>query len=89
MVLASLRERKKQKYLILVLVLVVLLTLSVLWLGYKPKKTPPITLESFRPKELKINFEVLRSPVLKELQFFEETPPLEKEVGRENPFIPY
>lgn len=38
---------------------------------------------------VKINFEVLKSPVLKILQPIEKITPLETGFGRENPFLPY
>lgn len=39
--------------------------------------------------EAEINFSVLESDILKGLEPFEKIPPLEGEVGRENPFLPY
>jgi hypothetical protein len=38
---------------------------------------------------IKINFEVLQSSLLQEFQLFEEIPPFEGEIGRENPFLSY
>jgi hypothetical protein len=40
------------------------------------------------PKKIEINLEVLKSPILKELQSFEEIKPFEGKIGRENPFLP-
>ena len=40
------------------------------------------------PPKIEINFGVLKNPVLKELQPFEEINPLEERAGRENPFTP-
>lgn len=87
MAIALFRQRKTQKYLILALIVIILLILVVIWQGFllKPKLPP----EGLRPKKIEINFEVLKSPRLEELQPFEEIPPFEEEVGRENPFVPY
>ncbi len=40
-------------------------------------------------KKIKIDFEVLDNPLLKELQPIEKIPDFEGELGRENPFVPY
>lgn len=45
------------------------------------KETPP-------PK-IEIDFRVLESQALKELEPFEKIEPFEDQIGRENPFLPY
>lgn len=89
MAITFFQRRKKQKYLILVLVVVIILIFVVVWRGFLTKPEPvlaPIILEL--PK-IEINFGVLKSPILKEFQSFEEIKPFEEEIGRENPFEPY
>jgi len=52
--------------------------------------TPPIPVpEITRMPAIKINLDVLESPLLQEFQLFEEILPFEEEVGRDNPFLPY
>jgi hypothetical protein len=87
-------EKKRQKYLILVFLAVALISAVVLWQGYFKKEEPVSPTPGLSFREVKINFDVLESPVLKELQPFEEISlegllPLEVNVGRENPFISY
>ena len=84
------KEKKSKYYLILLLVIIFLLVIFfVVWRIFLAKPatvSPSIVLK--RP-EIKINFETLKSPILKELQPFEEIKPFEEDVGRENPFLPY
>lgn len=89
MAIKFIKERKKQKYLILVLGIVVLVTTIVLWQGFFKKEKPisPSVGLQFRP--VRIDFDLLESPVLKELQVFEEIPSFVETKGRENPFLPY
>lgn len=88
MALPFLQQRKRQKYLNWVFIAAILI--GALWFGrnylVKPLSSPPST-----PKEKKveINLEILKKPVLQELQPFEEIPPFEGDIGRENPFLPY
>lgn len=63
--------------------------LFVLWYGFFARKAPRPPVEALKPREVKINWEVLKDPRLKELQPFEEIKPFEEEIGRENPFLPY
>jgi len=85
------QEKKKQKYLILVFAAVILITSIVLWFGFlrkeKPAPSPPALIVSQR--EIKIDFELLESSALKELQPFGEISSFEEEAGRSNPFLPY
>lgn len=88
MVLPFLETRKKQKYLSWVLLIIILI--GALWFGknYLVKPLPP-PLPSPKEKKVEINLEILNSPILQELQPFEEISPFEGETGRENPFLPY
>lgn len=86
-------EKKRQKYLIMVFVAVALTSAVVVWQGYFKKEELSPT-PGFLFREIKIKFDVLEGPVLKELQPFEEISlegllPFETNIGRENPFISY
>lgn len=92
MAIAFVEERKKQKKLIYVFAAVILITLIVLWLGVlrKPRKEEGAPLPfSAELRRAEIDFKVLESPTMKELQPFKEILPFEGKIGRENPFIPY
>jgi hypothetical protein len=95
------KKEKVQRNLILVFIAVVLITAFVIWSGFF-KKEKEVFLEEpllLPPKEIKINFKILKLSVLEELQPFpkiepfKETLPAEGEIkeklGRENPFLPY
>lgn len=86
-----LQQRKRQKFLVPIVLAVLGLTFIVLWFGYFKKKEAPTEVGVSAPvlQEIKINFEVLENPLLKELQSFEEITPYEGSIGRENPFLPY
>lgn len=93
------QQKKQQQILILILAFVLLVTVFVVWRGFFKKDSTNFSQDSFSgalKEEVKINFYVLNSPLLKELQLFpsiepfkEEATPTEKKVGRENPFLPY
>ncbi len=89
-----LEKRKFQRNLILVFVGMCIITIAILWNGFFAGRKAPSTggvLETIGPKKVKINFEVLNSPLLKDFQGFEDIKPLEgtAPVGRENPFLSY
>ena len=88
MAIVFLKEKKKEKYLIFALAIVLIFTIIVIWRGFfiKPKLISP---PAPKPPEIKINFEILKNPILKNLQPFEEIKPTTESVGRENPFVPY
>lgn len=91
MAVVFIQQRKIQRNLILIFIGVILVTAFVLWLGFfkEEKITPPKEPFEVR-KEIKIDFGVLKNPLLKALQSFSEIEPLEEEkLGRENPFLPY
>lgn len=87
------QERKKQQYLLIILVLIVLITFIIIWKNFLSKSQisiPEAELKIVQPREIKIDFEILKNPLLKELTPFEEISPFfEGEIGRENPFLPY
>jgi hypothetical protein len=89
MPITFLQQRKKQEILVIVFILIVFFILIV-W-GKSLLKGKPFTFlpPEFIPEEkIKINFEILKDPFLKELQPFEKIFPFEGEEGRENPFLP-
>lgn len=81
-------QDKKQRNLFFILS-----TLAFIWLIWFGKDffikilPPPPPSQSFQ--KIEINFEVLKNPLLKNLVSFEEIPPFEGEVGREDPFVPF
>lgn len=93
MPISFIQQKKKQKQLFLVVGAVLAVTVLVLWFGYfrQPQESfvPPITTTTSFVKDIKVNFEVLKNPFLKEFNIFEQIPPFEGDVGRENPFLPY
>ena len=89
MAITFLQQRKKQKRLIFVLLAVIILIFIVVWRGFLVKPKPVLVPIISEPPKIEINFGVLKSPILKELQPFEEINPFEEEIGRENPFTPY
>jgi len=87
-------EKKKQKYLIILFLIIVAISFLILWFGYLKEKGPvsvPVSMFVHNPycPEIKIDFSVLRSASLKDLQPFEEFVPFQGEKGRDNPFLPY
>ena len=89
MAITFLQQRKKQKRLIFVLLAVIILIFIVVWRGFLVKPKPVLVPIILEPPKIEINFGVLKGPVLKEFQPFEEIKPFEEEIGRENPFTPY
>ncbi|MDI6883138.1 MAG: hypothetical protein QMC93_01525 [Patescibacteria group bacterium] len=80
------KESKILKYLILGLLFVSIVILFKFWV-FKPK---PLSLpqELLLLREIKIDFDTLKSQELKEFLPFEKIS-LPEKIGRENPFIPY
>jgi len=100
MAITFLEERKIQKRFILILGIILLIIALVIWQGFFVKeKSIWEAGEVLKPaKKIEINFEILKSPVLKGLEPFEEIKTYEEEIsegvvtekiGRENPFLPY
>ena len=84
------QEKKTRYYLILLLItIVVLACLFFAWKIFFAKPTNVPSETALKPPEIKINFEVLTNPILKDFQPFEDIKPTEEKVGRENPFLPY
>jgi hypothetical protein len=101
------QKQKNQKTLIIVFVVTLLITAIVIWQGFfkKEKTTGEYSFGGnvvLPQEEIKIDFNVLKNPLLKELQSFSEIEPLEESTttikgkiemtgkkGRENPFLPH
>jgi hypothetical protein len=92
MAITFLQEKSRQKHLFLILVLVIFGIILIVWWGFfrGNEKIPSGLVPTFlTPKEISIDWEVLKNPQLDELEVFEEISPLSGESGRENPFTPY
>lgn len=92
MSVSFIEQKKKQKYLIFIFLGVIAVTLIVIWLGFFKEKTFDFFSSSTAVvplREVKIDFEVLESPTLKDLKPFSKIPAFEGEAGRDNPFLPY
>ena len=92
MAISPLKQKRKQQYLIFAFVAIIIVTFFVLWKGFfsgeGEKGKGGSVSEASPPRQVKINFELLESSAVKELQPFEKVPPLEELEGRENPFVP-
>jgi len=86
-----LEKTKKQKYLIIVFLVVILITALVIWRGFFIKEKPSEKVISKPKREIQIDFETLKNPILENFEPVEKIIPLgpEIEIGRENPFLPY
>jgi len=90
MAIVYLKQKKIQRILILIFIIVLLIIATVIWQGFFKEEKETFLEELILPREeVKIDFDFLKSPFLEELQPFSEIEPLEEEIGRENPFIPY
>lgn len=95
MALTPLQRQKIQRYLPWLIAAIILASAIVIWQGLYHKEKPVLIEPFFQPRKIKINFETLEEPILKELQPFEEIKPFEEtalpgqKIGRENPFLPY
>jgi hypothetical protein len=80
--------KRRKQYLILLLIVIILGILFLAW-NYLINKHVPSIPKPTPPPEIKINFDILKNPLLEELEPFEKIPAFEEKIGRENPFIPY
>ena len=92
MAITFIEERKKQKKLLMILGFLIVITLVVLVQGLV-KRIPRSSMigKEISPtfKKIEIDFTLLESNNLKDLEPFEEIKPFEGKIGRENPFLPY
>lgn len=90
MAITFLQKKKLQQRLLLAFIGVLLLIVFMLWLGFKKKSAPLSPEKIFTPKkEIKINLEPLKVPLLEQLQPFKKIEEFEGEAGRGNPFVPH
>jgi len=99
MAITFLEEKKRQRYLIVIFIILIVVIIGVIWQSFfREREVIPGPEVVFKPPVIKINFEILKSPALEELQPFEPIPSLEEEIaatgkevkiGRDNPFLPY
>ncbi len=90
MAIIYIKQRKIQKVLILVFIAVLLIIAFVVWQGFFREEKETLSEGFILPRrEVKIDFDFLKSPFLEKLQSFSEIESLKEEIGRENPFIPY
>ncbi len=90
MAITFFQTKKRQKKLSLILAAAVIVFLIIMWQGFLKGGAPTTSLIApLTVKKINIDWQILQSPQIADLQAFEETPPFEDEVGRDNPFIPY
>lgn len=92
MAVTFVEERKRQKKLLTAFGFLIVIIIVVLAQGFlKRLVTESIGIKpvvsSFRKVE--IDFTILESQDVKDLESFEEIKPFEDKLGRENPFVPY
>lgn len=89
------KQQKKEKNLILILVIIVVITAVILWQGVFKKEQSEFSGISAPAggfgivKIININYDVLGSSFIKELNPIEPIAPFEGEIGRKNPFLSY
>ena len=84
------QEKKKQRYLLFLLGIAILGMVFAFWYSRYFKREPSSShVLPQKPAEIKIDFDMLKSPILTELQPFEKIAPFEEGAGRENPFVSY
>ena len=82
-------EKKSKSYLSFFLIIFLILIVSYFSWKYffgKEEELPPDIAKKY--SEIKINFDVLKNPKLKDLDLYEEIQPLKDGIGRENPYLP-
>lgn len=103
MAILYVQKKKTQRNLILVFSAVCLITAFVVWRGFFKEETGSSEEGGLLlpRQEARLDFEILKSPLLKALQLFPDIQPFEEstttegraiikeELGRENPFMPY
>jgi hypothetical protein len=92
------QQKKNQRNQIIILAVVLVITLFVVYQGFFKKEEKFQEEEILVQKpEIKINFDILDSPIFESFQPFYEIEPFVESttteetisVGRENPFLPY
>ena len=82
------KKEKKEKKLILIFIVLILIMAIIVWWGFFRKIEIPYEEPLVPPrKEIRVNFEVLRDPILGRFEPFTKIEPFEQEIGRKNPFV--
>lgn len=91
MVVQLSKNKRRQRILLVVLIVIIIITVLIWLFGFSRSKKPALVAPPVLVlvKEIKINFELLRDPRLKEFRPFQEIPPFGMEPGRDNPFLSY
>lgn len=90
MSISFLEQKKKNKLLLPILGGIIIITLIIIWLGLakrQPASSPPSPVSV--KQNININWQVLKNPILDNLELFEVIQPLQGSYGRKNPFLPY
>ncbi len=87
-------EKKRQKRLIIILIVIVVVTIVILKRGYFSKEKGKRffsqgSVSVVNYPEVKIDFSVFDSELLKNLSPFERVSSFQEKKGRKNPFLPY
>jgi len=80
-------KRRQQKYLAIVLVMILIGAALIFYFGIMKELKQSSSAIFVPPKNMQINFSVLKNPVLSELELFEEIMEFTGDIGRENPFM--
>jgi len=81
-------QEKRQRYLLFTFLCLLFIILLIIYFGLLRKKEPFFSPIVYKPRLVKINFEILEK--LKKSPFpIEEIKPLQDSKGRTNPFLPY
>lgn len=92
MAIDFIKQKERQRYLVFAFFIVLVITAVVIYIGYFKQDTVtsimPTTI-SIPPREIKIDFGLLDSSFLKDLELFNNIPQFAGTSGRLNPFLPY
>jgi hypothetical protein len=91
--ISFIKEKDKQKYFLLIFIFCLVIIALVIFGNFlKQKKlSQPVEIYSFefKKKNIKIDWDFLESPALKELSSFVDIRPFSGSMGRENPYNHY
>ena len=81
------QQKTRQMYLIATFVAIIVVIGVILWFGFLKEERVTRSTVVVPMREVKIDFEFLKSQEMKDLQVFKEVSPFGGEKGRENPFL--
>ena len=82
------RKEIWQKYLLFLFV-VLLIVIPGLYLIKRRKNVPPSPVANLPQTKIEIDFSIFNNPLFKLLKPVQAIPPFQKEIKRDNPFLPY